>query len=196
MIEQLRDTFNSRTKALEVLYLLKDLKPVVRHGFYQHELDKVKKFCERNKLAMEISPYKVILEGKQMFSNKGRIVDTTNKQGMFLVYISKDQMKALWANLYETRQDHLNTGLALGYPQCCAGFFVEQFNDKNVNPVHKPTNPWTNLTKRDDDICLLSHFPCSSECEPSKVIAIQSLELIKKYDNKLAELFYEKLSVD
>ena len=193
MIEQLKEVFGSRTKALEVLYLLKDLKPVVRQGFYPTELEKVEKFCQKNKLFMEKSSYKVLLEDKEMFTNKGKIVTPEHPRGMFLLYMSKDHFKALWTCLHETRQDHYNTGLMLGYPECCVKFFVEEFKKGNHNPVHRPNNPWTNMFLRDKDIVLLNHFPCSSKCEKSIDLAKKNLELIEKYDKELAELMYGKL---
>jgi hypothetical protein len=195
MISQLQEIFDSRTKALEVFYLLKDLKKVVRQGFYPHELEKVEEFAKKNNIFIEKSPYKVVLQDKEMFSNKGNIVPVDSKKGMFLVYFSKDHMNALWTCLYETRQDHKNTGVGLGYPKCCVDFFVSEFGKGNHNPAHRPLNPWTNLLLRDDDVVLLSHFPCRSDCEKSVAMGKERLALIKKYDNELAKEFYKKLSV-
>ncbi len=195
MLNHLQDIFGSRMKALEILYLLKDVKPVVRQGFYPHEMDKVEHFCVKNKLFIEKSSYKIVLQDKEIFTNKGRIVAPGNPHGMFLVYISKNHFKALWVCLYETKQDHRNTGIMLGYPSCCVEFFVQEFEKGNVNPVHLPTNMWTNLTFRDEDVVLLSHFPCSSECEKSIVMAKKNFEIIQRYDEKLAELVVKKLSV-
>ena len=195
MLSHLQEIFGSRTKALEVLYLLKDAKPVVRQGFYPHELEKVERFCAKNKLFIEKSPYKVLLHDLEIFTNKGKIVAPSHPQGMFLVYISKNHFKALWTCLYETKQDHQNTGVLLGYPGCCLEFFVKEFEKGIVNPVHEPTNPWTNLTLRDKDITLLSHFPCSSDCTKSIEMAKRNFEILKRYDEKLAEQFCKKLSV-
>ena len=195
MLSHLQEIFGSRTKALEVLYLLKDAKPIVRQGFYPHELAKVEKFCERNHLFIEKSPYKVLLHDKEIFTNKGKIVAPSNPLGMVLVYMCKNHFKALWACLYETRQDHLNTGILLGYPSCCVEFFMKEFEKSNVNPVHKPTSMWTNLTLREQDIVLLSHFPCSSDCAKSIEIAKKNFEIVKKYDDRMAEMFSNKLSV-
>ncbi len=194
MIQQLQEIFGSRSKAIEILYLMKELKPVVRQMFYPHELEKVRHFCERNKLFIELSPYKVLLEGEEKFSNRGKIVDAGDKNGMFLVYISKSNFNALWACLYETKQDHYNAGLMLGYPECCVKFFVEEFAKGNHNPVHQPLNPWTNMMLREEDIVLLSHFPCSSKCEKSVVMGKKRLALIEKYDHELAEGFYKRLN--
>ena len=85
MIERLKDIFGSRTKALEILYLLNDVKQVVRQGYYPNELEKVEKFCAENKLFVEKAPYKVAIIDDDKFSNKGKIVDVNHPKGMFFV---------------------------------------------------------------------------------------------------------------
>ena len=50
MIKNLALTFGSETKAQEMVFLLKDIKEVVRQGFYEEELKKVEKYCEKEKL--------------------------------------------------------------------------------------------------------------------------------------------------
>ena len=47
MIKNLALTFGSETKAQEMVFLLKDIKEVVRQGFYEEELKKVEKYCEK-----------------------------------------------------------------------------------------------------------------------------------------------------
>ena len=195
MISQLQKIFGSRTKALEMLELLKGLKPVVRFGFYPHELARVERFCGKNRLFIERSPYKVLLTEKEMFSNKGAIVPADDPRGMFLAYISSDQRAALWTCLHETKQDHYNTGLMLGYPRCCVDFFVGEFAKGNHNPVHPAANPWTNLLLRDKDIVLLSHFPCRPDCGESVRMAKERLAMIGTYDKELAEKMVRKLGV-
>lgn len=184
--------FGTRSKALEILALLHDLKPVVRHGFYSHELARVEAFCIEHSLFVEKSPYTVVASNGDAFSNEGKV--SADPDGMFFVYISKDQEKALLACLAEARQDHQMVGRLLGYPPCCSQFFDSQAKRGNFNPVHIPTNLWTNLMLRGDDVVLLSHFPCCSECEKSVEVAKQNLELLRKFDASSAELFHEKLS--
>jgi hypothetical protein len=194
MFTHLQQIFGSRMKALEILALLKDVKPVVRHGFYPHELSKVEQFCKKNQLFLEKSPYKVILHDKDIFTNRGKIVNSNHVQGMFFVYMSKVQQKALWTCLYETQQDHKQAGLFLGYPKCCVDYFLKMFAQSNVNPVHTPSNRWTNLTKREGDVCLLSHFPCSNDCDDSILMAQNFFRLLEKYDSKSAHEFSQKLT--
>lgn len=195
MISQLRKIFGSRTKALEALYLLKDMKPVARFGFYPHELAPVERFCSERGLFIERSPSKVLLSDHGAFSDEGTLVPAEHPSGMFLVYISRNQMAALQTCLAETRQDHLATGLLLGYPRCCAAFFAREAAKGNVKPVHPAVNLWTNLALREQDVVLLSHFPCRPDCEESVRMAKERLAMIETHDRGLAEEMERKLGV-
>lgn len=206
MIQRLTKIFGSRSKALEILYLLEDIKPVVRQGFYEEELPEVKEFCKKNRLAIEFSPYKIILLDKdKKYSNKGLKVGTDDeRRGMYFAYISKDPEKAALANLFETKRAHRDLGIILGYPICCIDFFIKhepkrskldnnyttstlENSEGNKFPFH------TNICQRKMDITLLSHFPCSFNCKRSVDLAKKHLSTIGKYDNKLAGKFVSRL---
>ena len=206
VIDRLKKVFGTRTKALEILYLIKGLKPVVRQGFYDAELGKVKEFCAKNDLGIEISPYKVVLaDPHQRYSNKGFKVRAEDpRRGMYFAYISKDMQKAAMADAFEYKNDHRGLGLLLGYPECCVEFFVEQFpkrsridNDyvvpaiKNSKGVRYPY--FNNILKRKMDMVLLSHFPCSFNCEASKAQAMRRLQLLAELDPSLAMTFSKDL---
>ena len=170
------DIFGSQNKVNEILFLLKDLKPVVRQGFYPHELEKVKDFCQKNNLFCELSPYKILLDSKN-YSDHGQKVPRDHPEGLFFVYISKDQEKALLANLYETRQDHYRLGLILGYPECCVQFYCAEFENNNIAPEHNTYNELIDIRKRKTDEALISHFPCKPDCPESLKLAQKYLEI-------------------
>ena len=176
-------------KALEILCVLHGIKPVARQGFYDSEITAVDEFCKISGLFVEKSRDRIEVHGVG-YSNVGQ----RGKHGLKLLYISKDEIKAAQACLFETRQDHMQAGIALGYPRCCAEFFAKSFVEGNLNPVHLPTNPWTNLTQRENDACLLSHFPCHSDCDASVAIARQNFELLSKTDSKTAREIYSALA--
>ncbi len=126
MLNNLIQIFGTKTKALEILYLLEGLKPVVRQGFYETELAKIEEFCKENGLSLEKSPYKVVIldAADGQYSNKGIKVKTDDeRQGMLFIYISKDQTKAELASKYESEGNDKELGLLLGYPLCCIDFF-------------------------------------------------------------------------
>lgn len=198
MLDKLEPIFGSKTKALEILYLWMDMKPVVRQGFYQEELDKVREFCNKNNLAMEVSQYKIILADKNKYSNKGVKVPAEDPQrGMFFVYISKDKEKAMLAETYEMKNDHRDLGLLLGYPKCCvdaylkhASIMAQGSNDflrmtvRNSKEYRYPF--FNNISRRGDDLVLLSHFPCSFGCAESMEMAKRNFRFIKQRFPKLA----------
>ena len=120
--------FGSKTKSEEILYLLHDLKEVVRQGYYEEELEPVENFCKENNLFLVRSRFKIQLSdghvravskskireetvpdsshephsahlpiGVHHYTNKGKRVDET-EQGMYFVYISKDEKLAYYMN--------------------------------------------------------------------------------------------------
>ncbi len=183
MIYSLTPLFTSRSKAQEIVLLLHDIKDVVRQGFYEKELPPVQEFCAKNSLFLVRSKFKIILDDEHQFTNKGiRIPNYDPRPGMYFIYISKDETKAYLASYYELISDHHKLGLLLGYPQCCVDFFCQNFNEKNTNLELAPTNKYTNISKRKEDAVLLSHFPCSSDCEQSIVLGKKYLELLYKID--------------
>ena len=181
-IKQLSMVFGSYSKAQEILFLLHGAKDVVRQGFYEAELPAIEQFCQEYQLHLVKSKFKVLLADEENFSNKGiRIPEDDSRPGMFFMYFSSDEEKALLASYYELMGNDKDLGLSLGYPACCVNFFLRHFNENKTNLELKPTNPWTNLSKRDQDIVLLSHFPCNSECK-------ESIDLGKKYYNTLLSI--------
>ena len=126
MLNQQLAIFGSQIKAQEILFLLHDLKAVVRQGFSEQELPAIVDFCKKNNLFLVKSRFKVLFADQEKFSNKGlRVTETDQRQGMLFVYISKDERKALLAAYAEQINDHQQLGKLLGYPQCCVDFFCK-----------------------------------------------------------------------
>tara|TARA_Y100000310_G_scaffold322716_1_gene382082 strand:- start:4456 stop:5040 length:585 start_codon:yes stop_codon:yes gene_type:complete len=194
MIKKLSYQVGSRTKALELMYLLRNIKKVVRQGYYADELHRVQQFCKQEDLHLVKSKFKVLLGGDQFYSNKGLRVQEDHKDGMHFVYISKDEKSALMTSFFELVNNHVELGKLLGYPECCIRFFVNTFSKKNPNPEIQSNNPFTNISLRQEDMVLINHFPCSENCEQSVEIGKNNLEAIGKYDKKLAEEYFTKLS--
>ncbi|MBU0460707.1 MAG: DUF483 domain-containing protein [Nanoarchaeota archaeon] len=194
MIDKLSLIFGSKTKAQEIVLLLNDAKPVVRQGFYPEELPKVERFCKNNYLFIAKSRFKVIMVDNGSYSNKGlRIPEMDKRPGMYFVYLSKDEEKTWLAAYQEMMHSDRELGILLGYPVCCVDYFCHSFSKSNVDPMHKPTNPYTNLTKRDQDCVLLSHFPCSSDCDHSLQLARKYLNVLADVDRNRARKIMEKL---
>ena len=195
MFQSLLPLFGSPMKVQEILLLLHDAKMVVRQGFYEHELPKIQKFCQQQNLFIEVSRFKVLLADETEFTNKGlRLSVADPRSGMFFVYISKDEEKVLLAHYYELIENHQDLGLLLGYPACCVQFFVQNFTSRKTNLELVPTNPYTNLSQRENDYCLVSHFPCRSDCEMSIQLGEKYFSTIKKIDPQKAQEILSSLS--
>lgn len=194
MINKFKYIFGSKSKAQEIVLLLNDVKPVVRQGFYDNEIIGVEKFCKDNNLFHVTSKFKVLLVDNGDYSNKGiRVKGDDKRAGMRFVYISKDEQQTWLAAYHELMRNDKELGLLLGYPVCCINYFRQSFNAENVNPMHAPTNPYTNLAKRENDLVLLSHFPCSNDCEMSVELAKKYLDVIADVDSSRAMELMEGL---
>jgi len=192
----LERVFGSKTKAEEIIFLLKGVKEVVRQGFYPDELVGVEKFCKEMDLFLVRSKFKVLLVDDMSYSNKGiRVPEADKRPGMYFVYISKSEEKALIASYYELISDDYNLGLVLGYPKCCVEFFCRNFSSEKANLELEAVNEWTNLSKRREDCVLVSHFPCNSECERSIEMGKRNFEILKEYDKERAEEIINKLKI-
>ena len=177
-----------------MLLLLSNAKNVVRQGFYAHELPRVREFCRKNNIYLVTSQFKVLLsETKGTYSNKGIRVPASSVKGMFFIYVSKDELLACKAALSEQVQDHHEFGQLLEYPECCIKAFCTMFSAEKTNLQNIPTNLWTNLSKREHDDVLLSHFPCSSDCIESIALAKKYCAVLKQHDLDYAETLLKRL---
>ena len=191
-------TFGSKTKAQEIFLLQNNTKEVVRQGYYENELSKIDKYCQINKLFFVKSRFKGLLMDDETtnYSNKGmRIPEKDKRQGMYFVYISKDEQKAWLAAYHEMMNNDQELGTTLGYPKCCVNFFSQNFSNRRTDLELSPTNIWTNLSQRKKDCVLISHFPCSANCQESVIIAKKNLEIIHNHYPKRAKELLNNLKV-
>jgi hypothetical protein len=204
MVEKLLKTFGNHTRSLEILYLMEDVKGIVRLDADEVELGKIKAFCNENDLTLEISDFKVakvIDKGKGGYANIVKKVPLNYPgNGLYHVYISKDTSKSKFLKLLENKNDDNAVGELLGYPKCCVEFFIankekqRKLQNDYILPALDNSDGfkfpfYNNHAVRYFDITLLSHFPHSFECEESIKIAKNNLEVIKKYSKELADKF-------
>jgi hypothetical protein len=188
MFQNLSVIFGSKSKAQEIIMLLNDAKKVARQGFYLQELPKVEKFCNEHGLKLAKSNFKVLLADETAYSNKGiRVPLSDHREGMYFLYIAKDEKDAWLASYYELMNNDRDLGTLLGYPKCCLDFFCKRFSDDNPNLQLQPTNAFTNLTKRNMDCVIISHFPCSSDCEESVALGRKYIDVMMKIDRDRVE---------
>ena len=198
MYNKLHLILKSKMKVDEILLLLHDKKQVVRQAFYEEEFPRIEKFCKENNIFVNQSRFKVILSDEETgnFSNKGlRIPENDKRPATHLYYFSKCEEKAYLANYYELMSNQKDLGLLLGYPSCCVEFFLNNFSKDNVNPEVKvegsddKDSTLLNLNKRWQDAVLVSHFPCSNECQESILQAKKNFQfLYENYPERAGEL--------
>ncbi len=200
MIDALTDLFKSMTKALDVLYVIEGVKDVSRIMADESQLDDYKTFFNKNNLSFAVSDFKISKEiDENRFSNKG-IRLPINEKGSYFVYISKSKEKAEQAKKAEAESNHKELGKLLGYPDCCINFFEKNFpiesKKKNDYVLASLKNSkgfifpfYNNVAIRHLDLSLLSHFPCSLNCEESIKIAKNNLKIIEKHSKDISRIF-------
>ena len=204
MINYLLKIFSNYTRSLEILYLLNDIKKTVRLDANDAELEKIREFCDKEGLHLEISDFKVIKIGDR---GKGGYANTVKKvpldfpeSGLHHIYASKDPNKSKFLKLLEDKNDDKAIGELLGYPKCCIDFFIankdkqQKIQNDYILPALDNSDGfkfpfYTNYAIRYFDITLLSHFPHSFHCEESITIAKTNFQIIKKYSDELANKF-------
>jgi len=188
--------FKTRTKTFEIIYLLYGTKEVSRQIFTNEELFNVTDFCKQNNLFFEVSPRKVNFIDEDEYSELGKFVDETDlayENAHSMIYISKNKIKAIEACLAELVQDHRKLGLLLSYPACCVKAFSE--NMKKGKIIEYNLEGFKNISKRQEDWTLISHFPCSNNCKESELIARANYNIILNIDSDLADKIKKNLDL-
>ena len=103
MINYLLKIFSNYTRSLEILYLLNDIKGIVRLDANEIELKQIKEFCNKENQHIEVSNFKVIKKadkGKGGFANIVKKVPIDHPiNGLYHIYISKDRTKSKFLKL-------------------------------------------------------------------------------------------------
>ncbi|MBI2660727.1 hypothetical protein HYX09_00495 [Candidatus Woesearchaeota archaeon] len=202
MFQELNAQFHSIIKSLDVLYVIGGVKPCSRILVHQDNLGTTIDFLNKNDIKTAVSDFKLLKQNEQsrFYSDKSiKIKNDDPRKGHFIAYLSKDNPNE--AKEAEEANNHIRLGIELGYPECCCEFFSDNFDENNADltlDILKNSNGfefhfYTNIAARHFDINLLSHFPCSFNCEKSIGMAKNNLELIKKHSIELANIFEKTL---
>ena len=200
MLNSLIDHFKSATKAMEILYVLEDVKPAARLIVEEEKANATIKFLEQNGLKTAKSNFKIqtFTDENKHYSNKGiKIPENSQIKGQFFVYISKKKELAEKAKSAEQDNNHKELGNLLGYPDCCIEFFEKNFSEASTDLTLKTLENssdfkfpfYTNIGARNMDLELINHFPCNFNCKSSIEIAKKNLEIIRKHSEEFSRIF-------
>jgi len=199
----MRSTIDPNLSNLEVIYVLKNIKPCCRVIIDDSTKQEFCDFCYHNNLCICFSDYKIVPiydKNKMGFSNRMERVPTTLKGGKIIAYISKYEKIVEFAKHYEHERDHTSLGKLLGYPECCINFYTGNREQALKNqddymmliPTKDKIYPfYNNYAIRCFGVSLISHFPCSLDCKNSKDIAQKNLNFLRKEFPQTA-IFFEK----
>ncbi|MBW2989980.1 hypothetical protein KY358_06725 [Candidatus Woesearchaeota archaeon] len=201
MLQELNKVFRSNIKSLEILYLLKGIKPAARIMVKEEDKEGIFDLFRKNSIYFELSGFKVVKQDREKaYSDKGMKVPIgSSEKGYFFVYASKRKGLAEKAKEMEEKGMHRELGAILGYPECCSSFFERHFdemskrnNDFTMASLRSSSGLcfpfYTNIAARHFDLALLNHFPCSFSCAESIKMAKKHLKAIEEEDKEAAEI--------
>lgn len=183
----------------ELLGVIYDVKPAMTEantGTYDsstvEKLRKLGGLCGELDLKMAFSKKKYVINSPRGLFEEVELDDP--RDGNLIIGIAKDQKTALSAvaHYHWKMKDSSYSrkfGKLMGYPDCCLDF-GDYLNNNNQNPDNFGfRNPAVESLKRSKKIAwqlnifavsVLSHFPCSLNCEKSKNYVDSILEVVAK----------------
>jgi hypothetical protein len=197
-------TFDNMVDVFELFFVLEDLKPVARIEMHQDKYAKVLEFCTTQKLALELSSFKIVRNTTDPGNNTALMVkpEHTDK-GSFFAYISKRSDDATHAKFYEHIRNDNKLGELLGYPECCRNFYDDKYAEAaqlgdeysffSIANTKEAPLFYTNNMLRFFGVTLMSHFPCSFNCVNSLFQGKRRFEAIHRKNPALAEYVKEVL---
>jgi len=189
----------------EILCVYHSIKQVARLIiFSERDLKELYHLLESHRMAYALQDYKIKMElenDKCQYTNKGRLIPLSERQGGFIVYVSRHITFAQRAKRLE-RLNNTHFGKILGYPSCCIDFYLTELHREPENHEFSIKSPWelrqypfvNNRFLRYLDLTILSHFLCRLGCRESEQIGRESYALIERYDPDKAETLRRELS--
>jgi hypothetical protein len=191
-LNELRKALGGFMKAAEVLYVVEGVKPVSRILCHEENAREIEELLRHHHLAVEKADMKLLLKSSPSTSYIDASIAAElgdMRKGHSILYISKEPTLAKLAKQCEIKQQHLELGRLLGYPECCCLFFWSHFSpartDLTLNVLEHSEGwefpYWTNIAARHLDSALLSHFPHSFQCPHSIALGKKYLEVAQKH---------------
>ncbi len=105
---------------------------------------------------------------------------------MSILYIGRSETEAEQARAADESGDDESFGRALGYPRCCMSFVRNRSRVPSIAECFELYasdgfyEPWTWPCTLQFDAGLIPHFPCSSSCGDSRILAEQRWNLLRE----------------
>lgn len=159
----------------EIIAVKEDLKPVSRfRGYDKSEADYLKRICNGKGIKVQ-----------NVISSNYR---TNARKLGFYTYVSKSNELIERAKEVDPainkRGSHLELGKLLGYPECCIKNFLKlsESGGGENKYIKRVMDFRLNQFLNTSNFYLISHLPCSYECEETIRYANKMLDLLKSYD--------------
>ncbi|MEW6074767.1 MAG: DUF483 domain-containing protein [Candidatus Omnitrophota bacterium] len=200
----------------EYLALKHGIKPTQRSIIDHRQFKRIKEMYEKNGIYITHSDYKIkrtktMLRPASLYSHDGQIILYASKLPKLAEALKEQEVKRI-KGMYLSGKKFFSVvdetiGHLLGYPQCCINFFKKNTNFPSSkliisayeNTKHAPSFYLNNLHAYPGSRfgALISHFPCSYDCNESKRYAQKVLNAICGLKAEIREYieFFLKLPV-
>ncbi|HLD86695.1 MAG TPA: hypothetical protein VJB12_01400 [Candidatus Nanoarchaeia archaeon] len=190
MDRQILSLLGSRIKAMEVILAKEGAKKVIRMLCHEMKVLPTREYLRSQGLSVELSDFKVLKDPVQgIYADRSiKVPKEDPRRGYLILYASHHPMGSQRAKELESEGDHRGLGEVLGYPECCCDFFEKHFGEHHTDLTLDTLRnskgfkfPFEmNIAARHFDSALLSHFPCSFQCEESLGMARKNLDTLKE----------------
>lgn len=190
--------FETGTEAQECMLLRMNIKPGTRIVIPANTAFSCVQYASKIGLFAVPSAFlfrTIPIDAHSTYSDEVAVVESESLEpdvSVFL-YLGRDILTIwkLWA--LEALQDHIELGLALGYPRCCAKAYIKQSKKELGSKVcRRPilTNQYTHFFGYQ----IISHDPCRIDCPASLKIAQEYLHALQKISPASAKKLVQVLS--
>jgi hypothetical protein len=143
---------------VDLLQLLSGSRPAVRSHVAEPALEKLRMWCTASGLD---------------FAAEGPWVSVSTLVGRAAQVLEVDASPA---------PHEVDLGLLLGYPRCCCDQ-AALVGESNIDDYARSVAAWPlndeyallDISRYDEGVAIISHVPCSPDCEPSRILAQKSV---------------------
>ncbi len=169
---------------------------LVRLELYIRDIPSFKKLTLKLNLnfSLSIQSFRISIDkGMDFWASSLQECTDSEPNAMRMVYVHPKKENCDKAKLLDERNDDLNLGIELNYPQCCIDAYCKwQTDNEDIDPITTITNlypfngeiqfyDFPNPFSRYFGSGLYSHFPCSLTCKETRRIAKQSLNSLQTH---------------
>lgn len=196
----LMGSIGSIGQALDVWQVLFANKPATRIVAQKTQIPFLQQNFDRLHLSFCLADFGLLLQSTPSGYADNASMISMSQANHLILYVAKSPDVVQLCKTYEANQDHVQVGIALGYPHCCSQAFSKWSKkttnlDFTLDAIKQNSNlPWlNNIALRQLDTRLSPHFPCDVHCQESVRVNRAYFQSIANHIPQLAVLMQQRL---